>query len=133
MFDHCFSGNELQNRANRIFGVRYTVAEDTNRFLRLLRIGVIDVRISDFWPVVDAAETLLGNSNIVSQHAGHHAEANPGQEDALFQRRDGESRRNAMTPVVHFGAPLQQLPWDEQLESHAWRHLTIVIWPIMFG
>jgi hypothetical protein len=38
-----------------------------------------------------------------------------------------------MTPVVHFGAPLQQLPWDEQLESHAWRHLTIVIWPIMFG
>ena len=66
MFDHCFSRNELQNRANWIFSVRHAIPEDTNRLVKLLWIGVIDVRISDFWPVVDAPETLLGNSNIAA-------------------------------------------------------------------
>ena len=110
MFDHCFSRNELQNRANWIFSVRYTIPKDTNRLLQLVWIRVIDVRISDFWPVVDAAETLLGNGNIVSQHTAHHAEADRGQEGALLQHRNGESRYepDTMTRVVHSGALLQQ-------------------------
>src|SRR6516225_11103281 len=109
MFDHCFSRNELQDRTCWIFSIRYAVPEDTNRLLQLLWIGVIDVRISDFWPVVDAPETLLGNGNIVGQHTANHAEADSGQEGALLQRRNGEARyeRDRMTRAVHSDAPLQ--------------------------
>src|SRR6516162_6414114 len=109
MFDHCFSRNELQNRANWIFSVRYAIPEDTNRLLQLLGIGVIDVRISDFRPVVDAGETSLGNSNIVSQYTANHAEAYPGQEGAALQCRNNASRYkpNKMTSVVHSDAPLK--------------------------
>src|SRR5215831_6114167 len=67
MFDHCFSRNELQNRANWIFSVRYAIPEDTNRLLQLLWIGVIDVRISDFRPVVMqlklCSETAISSAN----------------------------------------------------------------------
>src|SRR6516162_2781787 len=116
MLDHCFSRNELQNRANWIFSFRYAIPEDTNRLLQLLWIGVIDVRISDFRPVVDAAETLLGNSNIVSQYNANHAETNPGQEGALPQHRNGESKYepDTITRAVHSGAPLppDQFLWD---------------------
>src|SRR5215472_15976433 len=110
MFDHCFSRNELQNRANWIFSVRYAIPEDTNRLLQLLWIGVIDVRISDFRPVVDAAEILLRNGNIVSKHTVHHAEAKPGPKGAPLQRGNGLSRyeRNTVTPVVHPGAPFDE-------------------------
>src|SRR3974390_2109877 len=108
MFDHCFSRNELQNRANWIFSVRYTIPKDTNRLLQLVWIRVIDVRISDFRPIVDAVETLLGNSNVVSsQYTASHAEAYPGQEGAVLQCRNSNSRYepNKMTSVVHSGAP----------------------------
>src|SRR5215472_10656476 len=102
MFDHCFSRNELQNGSNWIFSIRFAIPEDTNRLLQLLWIGVIDVRVSDFRPVVDALETLLENGNIVTQYTANHAEANPGQEGALLQRRNGESRyeRDTITRVV---------------------------------
>src|SRR5215469_10514390 len=96
MFDHCFSRNELQNRANWIFSVRYAIPKDTNRLLQLLWIGVIDVRISDFRPVVDAAETLLRNRNIVSQYTANHAEANPGPDGALFNIETASQDTNAI-------------------------------------
>src|SRR5262249_23405024 len=121
MFDHCFSRNELQNRANWIFSVRYAIPKDTNRLLQLLWIGVIDVRISDFRPVVDAAETLLRNRNIVSQYTANHAEANPGPDSALLQYRNGESRyeRDTITGVVHSGAPPQPDPPPHSITSSA--------------
>src|SRR6516162_7060218 len=116
MLDHCFSRNELQNRADWIFSVRYAIPEDTNRLLQLLWIGVIDVRIYAFRPVIDAPETLLRNGNIVSQYTANHAEANPSQEGTLLQRHNSESRyeRDTITRVVHSGAPLQpdQFLWD---------------------
>src|SRR6516165_11206710 len=103
MFDHCFSRNELQNCANWIFSVRYAIPEDTNRLLQLLWIGVIDVRISDFRPAVDAGETLLGNSNIVGQYTANHAAAYPDQEGGVLQCRNSDLRYepNKMTSIIH--------------------------------
>src|SRR6516164_1229641 len=124
MLDHCFGRNELQNRANWIFSFRYAIPEDPNRLLQLLWIGVIDVRISNFRPVVDAAETLLGNNNIVSRYTANHAETDPGQEGAVLQCRNSDSRYepNKMTSVVHSGAPLHRTrrgnPRGELLLNH---------------
>ncbi len=83
MFDHCFGRNKLQNRANRILGVRHAIPKNAYRLLQLLRIVVLDVCISDFWPVEDAAERLLGKNDIAGKHTAGESHAKPGHEDNL--------------------------------------------------
>jgi hypothetical protein len=62
---------------------------------QLLRIGVLDARISDFWPFKDAVKGLLRNGNIVSKHTVDHTESKPSQNDAppKHKRKVGTSAR----------------------------------------
>ena len=56
VLDHYLVRKELQERADGIFPVRHTVLKNTHRLLQFLGVRVLDVRISDFGPVTDAAE-----------------------------------------------------------------------------
>ena len=56
VLDHYLAREELQERADGVFPVRHTVLKNTHCLLQFLGVRVLDVRISDFGPVTDAAE-----------------------------------------------------------------------------
>src|SRR5277367_5584805 len=53
--------------ADMVLDVRHVVSEDADRLFQLVRIGVLQERISDFWPVKDASKGLLRNGDISRQ------------------------------------------------------------------
>src|SRR2546422_2861435 len=67
MFHHGLERHELQDRADGIFRVPDAVSEDAHGLGQLLRIGVIDARISNLRPVQDAPKGLLRSEEHTSE------------------------------------------------------------------
>ena len=74
VLDHGLVRQELKECADRIRLVRHAILENPDRFFELLGIRVLDLGVSDFAPIHNAAERVFGHGDVCGIEAGRHGE-----------------------------------------------------------
>src|SRR5262245_3868101 len=72
---HGFKRNQLEDSTDGILLVRHAVSEDPHCLFQLLRISMLEARVSDLWPVEDAPKGLFSDREILSRRAGQRRRA----------------------------------------------------------